>query len=91
MRRSTEGQIQAQLAYLQAQINELASGQTEIHRRIDSLRQEFFRVKHALHLHELKEAKLRSQNLRLVEAAVNNAAEARAKEAHVLELDTLDE
>ena len=49
-------------------INELAAGQTEIHRRITTLRHEIFHVKHVLHLHSLKQMEVRRQELYRVTA-----------------------
>eukprot|EP00439_Symbiodinium_sp_Y106_P078004 s968_g16.t2 len=46
MRRSTEEQLYARLNYLQEQINELARGMAELHRRLDPLKTQLLQLKH---------------------------------------------
>lgn len=92
MRRSTEGQLQAQMMYLQAQINELATSIQEIHRRLDVHRQELFHVKHQQHLYSLRMAEQRAEHRLLHRQIAETAAgEAEPTATHAYILDTMDE
>eukprot|EP00439_Symbiodinium_sp_Y106_P052267 s135_g7.t1 len=49
MLRHTEEQVQAQMSYLQASINELANNVVDLHKQMNSLARQLFRIEHQLY------------------------------------------
>ena len=87
MWRPSEGQVQAQLGYLQAQINELANSMADQHKRMDSLRMQLYHLTRTVHKRTLNEWEQRCIMLQALDTAAHQNPEGK----RVCDLNTLDD